>query len=49
MPARPANCEAMDLFDLGPTHLSVDFPDPLHKPADVQEPYVRELEIHPHL
>ena len=27
-PARPSQSEAKDLFDLGPTHLSVDFPDP---------------------
>ncbi len=27
-PARPSQSEAKELFDLGPTHLSVDFPDP---------------------
>ena len=49
LPARPAKSEAMDLFDLGPTHLSIDFPDTKHTPMDVQEQYVRDLEIDPHL
>ena len=48
-PARPSKSEAKDLFDLGPTHLSVDFPDPLHNVTDVQEEFVREKEIDPNL
>ena len=45
----PAKSEAVDLFDLGPTHLSIDFPDPIHNPAEIQEQYVRDMEIDPHL
>ena len=41
--------EAKELFDLGPTHLSVDFPDPRHNVTDVQEEFVREKEIDPDL
>ena len=48
-PARPSPSEAKGLFDLGPTHLSVDFPDPRHNVSDVQEPFVREKEIDPNL
>ena len=48
-PARPSSSEAKELFDLGPTHLSVDFPDPRHMVPDVQEEFVREKEIDPDL
>ena len=48
-PARPSPSEAKELFDLGPTHLSVDFPDPVHNVTDVQEEFVREKEIDPDL
>ncbi len=48
-PARPSKSEAKELFDLGPTHLSVDFPDPVHNVTDVQEEFVREKEIDPDL
>ena len=48
-PARPSPSEAKELFDLGPTHLSVDFPDPVHNVTDVQEEFVREKEIDPNL
>ena len=48
-PASPSKSEAKELFDLGPTHLSVDFPDPVHNVTDVQEEFVREKEIDPNL
>ena len=48
-PASPSKSEAKELFDLGPTHLSVDFPDPVHNVTDVQEEFVREKEIDPDL
>ncbi len=48
-PARPSKSEAKELFDLGPRHLSIDFPDPLHNVTDVQEEFVREKEIDPNL
>ena len=49
MPARPSKDEAKYLFDLSPTHLSVDFPAPRHTIMDVQEEFVRDKEIDPSL
>jgi ribonuclease Z len=48
-PARPSPSEAKELFDLGPRHLNIEFPDPRHDVADVQEEFVREKEIDPDL
>ena len=45
--AEPSDAE--DLFDLGPTHLNVDFPDPSAHVMDVQEEFVRDKEIDPDL
>lgn len=44
-PARPSKAEAKYLFDLAPTHLEVEFPEPRHTIMDVQEPFVRDKEI----
>ena len=49
MPARPSKDEAKELFDLGPTHLSIDFPNTKHTMMDVQEQFVRDKEIDPNL
>jgi ribonuclease Z len=43
--ARPSKEDAKYLFDLGPTHLEVEFPEPRHTIMDVQEPFVRDKEI----
>ena len=37
------------MFDIGPTHLEVDFPDPKHTPADVIEQDMLDKEINPDL
>lgn len=44
-PARPSKEEARYLFDLSATHLEIDFPDPKHTFADIQEEFVRDKEI----
>jgi ribonuclease Z len=44
-PARPSKEDAKYLFDLSPTHLEVDFPDPKHSIPDVQEEFVRDKEL----
>jgi ribonuclease Z len=44
-PARPNVNDAKYLFDLGPKHLEVDFPDPRQTIMDVQEEFVRDKEI----
>ncbi len=46
-PARPSPKEAIELFDLSPINMSVNFPNPRHSVVDVQEPFVREQEIDP--
>ena len=43
--ARPSKEDTKYLFDLGPTHLEVEFPEPRHTIMDVQEPFVRDKEI----
>lgn len=45
--ARPSPREAIGLFDLSPTNLEVEFPNPRHTVADIQEPFVRDREIDP--
>jgi ribonuclease Z len=49
MPARPSKSEANGLFDLGPTHTSVDFPNSKYTIMDVREEFVRDREIDPNL
>jgi ribonuclease Z len=44
-PARPIKEDAKYLFDLSPTHLEVDFPNPRTTIMDVQEQFVRDKEI----
>ncbi|MFC0451504.1 guanitoxin biosynthesis MBL fold metallo-hydrolase GntH [Rhodococcus jostii] len=44
-PARPSKEDAKYLFDLGPTHLEVDFPSPRQSTRDIQEQFVRDKEI----
>jgi hypothetical protein len=47
--ARPSKDEAKELFNLSPTHLEIDFPDPEHSVDDVQEQFVRDKEFDPNL
>ena len=47
--ARPAPAELKELFDIGPTHLEMDFPDAKHSVDDMQEQYVRDMEFDPKL
>ena len=46
---RPNKHEAMEMFDIGPKHLEIDFPDPKHTPADVIEQDMLDKEINPEL
>jgi ribonuclease Z len=46
---RPNKDEAMEMFDIGPTHLEIDFPDPKHTPAEVIEQDMIDKEINPEL
>ena len=46
---RPSKDEAKELFDISPTHLEIDFPDPKHTVPDVQDQFVRDKEIDPNL
>ncbi len=48
-PTRPSVQEAIELFDLSPTNMDVVFPNPRHRIEDVQEQYVRDQVIDPHL
>ena len=43
--ARPSKNDVRQLFDLGPGHLEVDFPQPRHTVKDIQEQFVRDQEI----
>jgi hypothetical protein len=43
----PSSPKGVHLFDLSPTNLEVEFPNPRHTVADMQEPAVRDREIDP--
>ena len=45
--ARPSPRDAVDLFDLTPANLEVNFPNPRHPVVDIQEQDVRDREIDP--
>ena len=46
-PARLSARDAIDLFDLGLSNTKVRFPKPKHTIADIQEPFIHDLEIDP--